>query len=188
MLRLGPTPVSLLLMFKLRILLLIVLLGEAAWLIWHVPWRAESVADERFASQSLGTAPWFSPPPAPQPKELTSSIMQYLEPHEVQTTVVVDGPVFFQKFAWLVVGTFFGYGLLGYFLTSRLRPADVAYSLALTMGYGIGFVASAIASYFIPDGGPLPWLSVFWALGIGLALLVTIRSRAGYRTAPPSAQ
>ncbi len=170
-------------MFKLRILLLVILMAEAGWLGWHVPWRADSTADGRQASQSVGDAPFFRPPPAPEPKALTTGIFQYLEPEEIETKVVLDGPAFFTKFAWLVVGTFFGYGVIGYFATSRPRPADVAYSLALTTGYGAGSVASLIASQFMPEGGPLPWLSVFWALGVGAALLITVRSRSGSRPA-----
>src|SRR5690606_28810901 len=99
-------------MFKLRILLLLVLLGQAVWLVWHVPWRVDMTAEDRRGSQSLGTAPWFRPPSAPEHKEITTGIFQYLEPHEVQTEVVVDGPALFRQFAWRVVITFFVYGVI----------------------------------------------------------------------------
>lgn len=131
----------------------------------------------------LGDAPFFRPPPRPELKVFGGRISPFIDPETVDITISVDRVRLYQRFAAIVVGTFFLFGVIGYFLTSRPRPADVAYSLALTTGFIAGSVASAIASQMAGDRGPLPWLNLFWAAGVGIAFALTVASRRRFISA-----
>lgn len=131
----------------------------------------------------LSDAPFFRPPPRPELKVFGGRISPFIDPQTVDITISVDRVRLYQRFAGIVVGTFFLFGVIGYFLTSRPRPADVAYSLALTTGFIAGSIASAIASQMTADRGPLPWLNLFWAAGVGIAFVITVTSRRRFLSA-----
>jgi|GEM_PF-3063053 len=161
----------------LRLLLLIALLGAASWLAWNVPWRADTRYNGVDLTAQLPDEPFFSKPAAPGPKVFGSRISPFLQPGSLEITVSMDRIVLYQRFALMVVGGFFLYGVMGYFLTSPPRPADVVYTLAITTGFIGGTVASAIASHLAPGRGPLPWLNLFWAAGVAIALVVATLGR-----------
>jgi hypothetical protein len=161
----------------LRLLLLVVLLGAGSWLAWHVPWRADTRYNGVDLDARLPDAPYFSKPAA-EPKVFGNRVSPFLQPDSMEITVSIDRIALFQRFAAMVVGGFFVYGVIGYFLTSRPRPADVVYTLAITTGFIGGTVASAIASHLAPGRGPLPWLNLFWAAGVAIALVTATLGRS----------
>lgn len=161
----------------LRLLLLVVLLGAGSWLAWNVPWRADTRYNGVDLTARLPDAPYFQKPSIPHPKVFGNRISPFIQPGSIDVGISIDQIALFQRFAALVVGSFFIYGVLGYALTSRPRPADVIYSLAITTGFIAGTVASAIASHLVVDRGPLPWLNLFWAAGVAIALVTATLGR-----------
>jgi hypothetical protein len=155
----------------LRLLLLVTLLTAASWLAWNVPWRADTRYNEVDLSARLPDAPYFSKPATPNPKVFDGRISPFIQPDSIDITVSIDRIALFQRFAAMVVGVFFLYGVVGYMMTSRPRPVDVVYSLAITTGFLGGTVASAIASHLVPGRGQLPWLNLFWAVGVAIAFI-----------------
>ncbi len=162
----------------LRLLLLVALLGAASWLAWNVPWRADTRFHGVDLTARLPDAPYFRQPATPHPKVFQNRISPFIQPSSVEITVSIDRVALFQRFATMVVGGFFLYGVIGYFLTAPPRPADVVYSLALTTGFIGGTVASAIAAHLVPGRGALPWLNLFWTAGVAIALLAATVNRS----------
>lgn len=162
----------------LRLLLLVVLLGAGSWLAWNVPWRADTRYNGVDLEARLPDAPYFAKPATPSPKIFKDRISPFIQPDSVEIVVSIDRVVLFQRFAAIVIGGFFLYGVLGYGLTKPPRPADVVYSLAITTGFIGGTVASAIAAELAPGRGPLPWLNLFWAAGVAIALITATLSRS----------
>jgi len=162
----------------LRLLLLVALLGAASWMAWNVPWRADTRYNGVDLEAALPNAPYFQKPAVPHPKVFGNRISPFLQPGSVDITVSIDRVILFQRFAALVVGGFFIYGVIGYCLSPRPRPADVVYSLAITTGFIGGTVASAIAANLAPGRGPLPWLNLFWAAGVAIALVTATLGRS----------
>jgi hypothetical protein len=161
----------------LRLLLLVVLLGAASWLAWNVPWRAYTRYNGVDLTARIPDAPYFHQPATPHPKVFGNRISPFIQPGSLDITVSIDQIALYQRFAAMVIGGFFIYGVIGYFLTSRPRPADVLYSLAITTGFIAGTVASAIASHLVTDRGPLPWLNLFWTAGVAVAIIIVTLGR-----------
>ena len=161
----------------LRLLLLVALLGAASWLAWHVPWKADARHNEVDLTAQLPDAPYFQPPTPPNPKVFGNRISPFIAPGSIDIAVSIDRIALFQRFAAMVIGGFFVYGVIGYFFTNRPRPADVLYSLGITTGFIAGTVASAIAAQLSPGHGPLPWLNIFWAVGVAIALVIITLGR-----------
>ena len=162
----------------LRLLLLVTVLTAAAWLAWNVPWRADTRYNGVDLTAQLPDAPFFKAPPTPEPKVFGNRISPFVQPSSVEIAVSIDKIALFQRFAAMVVGGFFVYGVIGYFLTSRPRPADVYFTLAITTGFIAGTIASAIAAQIAPGHGQLPWLNIFWAAGVGISLAAAILGRS----------
>lgn len=162
----------------LRLLLLVTLLGAASWLAWNVPWQADTRYNGVDLTARLPDGPYFTKPPTPHPKIFGNRISPFIQPGSIDIETSIDRVALFQRFAGMVVGGFFIYGVIGYFLTSRPRPADVYYTLAITTGFIAGTVASAIASHLAPGRGPLPWLNLFWAAGVAIALITATLGRS----------
>jgi len=162
----------------LRLALLVVLLAAATWLAWNVPWRADTRYHGVDLSARLPDAPYFTTPKTPPPTVFGNRISPFIQAGSIDIEVSIDRVVLFQRFAAMVVGGFFIYGIIGYCLTARPRPTDVIYSLAITTGFIGGTVASAIAANLVPGRGPLPWLNLFWTAGVAIALLTATLGRS----------
>ena len=162
----------------LRLILLVALLTAFSWLAWIVPWRADTRYNEVDLSASLPDAPYFDKPAPPPPSVFGNRISPFLHASTLEITVALDAVALFQRFALIVVGGFFLYGVTGYIMTSHPRPPDVIYSLAITTGFIAGTIASAITSHLAPGRGPLPWLNLFWAAGVAIALVAATAGRA----------
>jgi hypothetical protein len=165
-------------MFPLRILLLVLLVAEGLWLAWHTPWKAESIYNDVPMSAPLPEdAPFFRPPPKPNLTVFGNRISPFIDPATVEIRLSVDHVALYGRFALLMIGTFFIYGVIAWFLTKRPRPADVAYSLSVSTGFLVGLIASAVTGRFVDTPARLPWLNLFWAAGVGTAFVVTLLSR-----------
>jgi len=162
----------------LRLLLLVAILTAAAWLAWNVPWRADTRFNGVDLTARLSDAPFFVTPATPSPTVFGNRISPFVQPSSIEITVSIDKIVLFQRFAAMVVGGFFIFGVIGYFLTSRPRPADVYYTLAITTGFIGGTIASGIAAQFAPGHGVLPWLNIFWAIGVAISLAAATLGRS----------
>jgi hypothetical protein len=162
----------------LRLLLLVALLGAASWLAWHVPWKADTRHNGVDLTARLPDSPYFQSPASPPPKVFGNRISPFIQPGSIDIAVSIDRIALFQRFAAMVIGGFFMFGVIGYFLTDRPRPADVVYSLGITTGFIAGTVASAIAAQLVPGHGPLPWLNIFWVVGVAIALVTITLGRS----------
>lgn len=169
-------------MLALRMLLLISLLGGGLWLAFHAPWKARAEVLGLTYRVELEDAPYFQPPAAPPLSAFEGKVSPYLDPQSVAVEVYLDRPRFFSRVAGLVIGSFFLFGVAGYFVDRRPLGSDVAYSLALSGAFLASSMACLLAARVADRPGLVRWMPIFWAVGAVGALVATVLAR---RSIPP---
>ena len=169
-------------MILLRILLLISLLIGGVWLSWHVPWEATlrlnvGAAAGQAHSIPLKETPIFAPPTRPSIDSFTKIANPYLDRSMYVIEVAPKRHEIFTRAAQWVVGSFFAFGLLGFFIQKKPVTSDVAYSLSLSLGFIVGTMASALLARVLENGDRLPWLSHCWTAGVAGAFVITFLRR-----------
>jgi hypothetical protein len=164
-------------MFVLRLILLCSLVIGGVFLVFHVPWKASAELNGITHNIVIGDAPWFSPPPQPKLDQFKGKFSPYLDPKSVEVRVWMDKPGFFARFAGLVIGAFFVFGIAGWFLDRKPVGSDVAFSLSLTTGFLASSMLCLIVARLVDRDDVTAWLPFFWAGGLLVALLATVLSR-----------
>ncbi|MGI8602696.1 MAG: hypothetical protein ACR2OZ_06805 [Verrucomicrobiales bacterium] len=164
-------------MFLLRLCLLFGLAIGGAYLAFHVPWKASVEVNGITHTTKLDAAPYFRPPGKPRLEQFNGKVSPYLDPKTVVIQVWMDKVRLFARFAGLVVGAFFMFGVIGYFLDQKPVGLDVAFSLSLTSGFLAASVLCVLVARVAGRSDFLAWLPFFWAVGVVVALLATLRAR-----------
>lgn len=173
-------------MTLLRILLVVSLLIGGLWNSWHVPWQGTfrlhiGASAGQPHTLPLKDAPFFAPPQKPSIDAFSKVANPFLDRSMYSIALEPRRHELFTRVAQWVVGSFFAFGVLGCVIQRKRRPvtSDVAYSLALSLGFIVGTMASALAARVVENGDRLPWLSQCWAIGVVGAFVITfLRRRA----------
>jgi hypothetical protein len=164
-------------MLVLRLILICSLFVGGGFLAWHVPWKATADFHGVTHEIALGTAPWFSPPSKPKLDRFKGKFSPYLDPKSLDIRVSIDDRALFARFAGLVVGAFFVFGVTGWFLDRKPVGSDVAFSLSLTTGFLASSLVCLLVARLLQRENVTAWLPYFWAGGLLLALLATVVAR-----------
>jgi hypothetical protein len=167
-------------MLVLRLILLFVLIVGITVLCFRSPWLATAELHGLTYQTKLDDAPVFRPPPKPGPAQFKGKLSPYLDPKSVEISVSLDRFRLFIRFAALIVGGFFLFGLGGLWLSRRPVGPDVAYSLGLSTGFLGSSLLWVLVGRVLERDDIVPWLPYFWAGGILAALIATtwVRRRA----------
>jgi hypothetical protein len=164
-------------MLILRLILVFALLIGATILAFRAPWMATAELHGLTYKIRVEDAPIFRPPPKPGVDRFKGKLSPYLDPRSVEIRVLLDKLRYFSRFAGLIVGSFFLFGLAGLFRDRRPVGPDVAYSLGLTSGFLLSSLLCLLLAQILKRDDATSWFPYFWAGGVAVALLITASMR-----------